>query len=156
MIIYNFFKYLYLHIRYNILLNEIYKHENLISNLSKLFGHEFKKDWVGRIYTVINPYIVNGQFNNDYISEVGDDGSNQDAFIEQYVMQKLAIAEKFIYSNNLFDLLTYKIIRLDNYDNYLFVMKPLTYDNFIKWSKAMIVLLAISILLLIMFLLYTN
>ena len=156
MIIYNFFKYLYLHIRYNILLNEIYKHENLINNLSKLFGHEFKKDWVGRIYTVINPYIVNGQFNNDYISEVDDDGSNQDAFIEQYVMQKLAIAEKFIYSNNLFDLLTYKIIRLDNYDNYLFVMKPLTYDNFIKWSKAMIVLLMISILLLIMFLLYTN
>lgn len=156
MIIYNFFKYLYLHIRYNILLNEIYKHENLISNLSKLFGHEFKKDWVGRIYTVINPYIVNGQFNNDYISEVGDDGSNQDVFIEQYVMQKLAIAEKFIYSNNLFDLLTYKIIRLDNYDNYLFVMKPLTCDNFIKWSKAMVVLLAIFILLLIMFLLYTN
>ena len=49
MIIYNFFKSLYQHIKYTKLLNSIYKKENLLDNLSKLFGHKFKKDWVGYI-----------------------------------------------------------------------------------------------------------
>lgn len=156
MIIYNFFKYLFMYFKYNRLLNKIYEQENLIQNLSKLFGHEFKKDWIGRIYTVINPYIVDGKFNSEHIFEINDVGADHSVYIEQYIMQKLAVAEQFIYANNLFDLLTYKIIKLDDYDNYLFIMKPLPYDGFIKWSKIMGVLVLILIVLSTGILLCTN
>ena len=142
MIIYKFFKYLYLHVKYVKILNKVYEDENLIENLSKLFDIKFKRDWVGRIYTVINPYIQDGKFKNDsHIFEMGDDGLNNNEYIEQYIMQKLVVADRFIYTNNLFDLLTYSIKKLDKYGNYLFIMKPITYDDFIMHTKRFLMLL---------------
>ena len=50
-------------------------------------------------------------------------------------MTKLNVAQNFIMANNLFDLLTYEIKKLDNYDNYLFVIKPISFDDCAKWIK---------------------
>ena len=58
-------------------------------------------------------------------------------------------------ANNLFDLLTYEIKKLDNYDNYLFIIKPITFDDCAKWTKIFAItysiLLVIGIILLIIF-----
>ena len=56
-------------------------------------------------------------------------------------MQKLNIASNYIKANNLFDLLTYEIKKLDDYDNYLFIIKPITLDDFVKNSKRFGILL---------------
>lgn len=144
MIIYNFFKSLYQHIKYTKLLNSIYKKENLLDNLSKLFGHKFKKDWVGRIYTIINPYIINGKFDNEsHIFEQDENGLNNREYIEQYILEKLIIVNKFITVNNLFDLLMYEIKKVDDYGNYLFVMRPITYDDFMKYTRRFFILLGV-------------
>ena len=50
-------------------------------------------------------------------------------------MTKLNLIRDFIMANNLFDLLTYEIKKLDDYDNYLFVIKPITFDDCMKWTK---------------------
>ena len=50
-------------------------------------------------------------------------------------MFKFNLIKDFVIANNLFDLLTYEIKRLDEYDNYLFVIKPITQEDCIKWSK---------------------
>ena len=155
MIIYRFIKYLILNIKYSKILNEVYKKENLIENLSALFKVQFKKDWIGRIYAVFNPHIQEGIFDiNNQIYEYDAHGLTNRAHVEAYIMNQLNIAKQFIMTNNLFDLLTYDIKQLDEYDNYLFVIKPITLDDCLKYAKLFSLLIIIVGLIMGGFLIY--
>lgn len=146
MILFNFIKYFIIHIKYTLILSKIIKEENLLENLSKLLGTTLKKDWIGRIYTVINPNITNGVYDQTtQVFEYGEGGLNNESYIERWIMQRLNIASEFIKINNLFDILTYNIKKLDNYDNYLFVLYPISLVNFKKYLK----LLPISLIIII-------
>lgn len=156
MVFYNFIKKLVLNIRYTKILKQIYDDENLINKFSQLFGVEFKIDWVGRLYTVINPNIIDDKLDvNTQIFEYGENGLTNEPYIEKYIMTKLNLVKDFIVANNLFDLLTYEIKKLDNYDNYLFVIKPITFDDCMKWTKiftvtySILVIIGVTILMLI-------
>ena len=143
MITYNFIKYLILNIKYTRILKRIYKDEQIPENLSKLFNTNFKIDWIGRMYTVINPNLIDGIYDaSSQIFEYDERGLSNDTYIERIIMQKLNIASNYIKANNLFDLLTYEIKKLDDYDNYLFIIKPITLDDFVKNSKRFGILLA--------------
>lgn len=136
MIVYKFFKILWVHLKYSKILKRVYKDENLIQNLSNLFGVNFRIDWIGRIYAVINPTINNGEYDsNTIIYEYDENGLRADAFVEQKIIEKMKIASNFIKAKNLFDLLTYKIKKIDNYDNYLFIIQPITLEELIKRTK---------------------
>lgn len=136
MVFYKFIKNLILNIRYTKLLKQIYKEEKLLEKFSQLFNTEFRIDWVGRIYTVINPNIFKDKFDvNTQIFEYGENGFTNEPYIEKYIMTKFNLVKDFIMANNLFDLLTYEIKRLDDYDNYLFIIKPITFDECNKWIK---------------------
>ena len=75
MVLYRFIKYLILNIKYTRLLKEIYKNEQIIPKFSQLFGTEFRIDWVGRLYTVINPNIVDDKLDlNTQFFEYGENG----------------------------------------------------------------------------------
>lgn len=146
MIIYRFFKYLFLNIKYTKILNKVYYNENIIENLSNLFRSRFKKDWIGRLYTVINPNLLGDDFDiNTIIYEYDENGLNNKSFVERWIMTKLNIAQSFIQTNNLFDLLTYKIEKLDDYDNYLFIIEPITLQDCLKYTKYFSILLSILI-----------
>lgn len=136
MIIYNFIKYFFLYIRYYKILNKVYKEENIINNLSKTFNVEFKKDWICRLYCIFNPNLIDGKFDpNHQIYSYNENGLNTDDFVEQYIMTQLNIIQNYITANNLFELLSYDLKRLDDFDNYLFIIKPIPYDDMLKWSK---------------------
>lgn len=151
MVLYYFIKYLWEHFKYVKLLNKIYKNENLLENLSKLFGTSFKKDWIGRIYTVINPYLIEGKFDyNRQIFEYNENGLDNTAYIESHIMMKLNIAKQFIRANNLFDLLSYRIKQIDENDNYLFIIQPITTYEFIKWSKIFVIIYGAILFLFIL------
>ena len=145
MIIYHFIKYLILSIRYNHILQKVYRDEGILDGLSKLFGTEFRQDWIGRVYTIINPHIVNGVFDpGSTVYEFGNDNPTQMA-VEKFIMERLNAVQTFIQVNNLFDLLTYEIEKQDDYDNYLFKMYPIPYVDLKKWSKWMLGLIAFLI-----------
>jgi hypothetical protein len=136
MVFYKFIKNLVLNIKYTRLLKRIYKDENLLEKFSQLFNTEFRMDWVGRMYTVINPNIINDKLDvNTQIFEYGENGFTNEPYIEKYIMTKFNLVKDFIMANNLFDLLTYEIKRIDEYDNYLFVIKPITFDECKQWTK---------------------
>ena len=150
MIIYRFFKYLYQNIYYTRILNKVYKQENILENLSQLYGTRFKKDWLGRIYAVLNPYIFNGNFNIDsQVYEYYENGPSNIEYIRQWIMEKLIVAEQFIKASNLFELLTYEIKDLGN-DNYLFILKPISLDDCINYTKKFGILIVILLLILIL------
>ena len=154
MIIYRFIKYLFQNIKYTKILNKVYKDENLLNNLSELFRVEFRKDWIGRIYAVFNPHIQEGIFDpNNQIYEYDENGITNKPYVESYIFNQLNIAKQFIKANNLFDLLTYKIKKLDDNDNYLFIMQPFTLDDCIKYSKLFTILI-VSLLIIIGTLIY--
>jgi hypothetical protein len=107
-------------------------------------------DWVGRIYTVINPNIIDDKFDiNTQIFEYNEEGLSNSVYIERWIMGKFNLVKDFIMANNLFDLLTYEIKKLDDYDNYLFVIKPITFDDCMKWTKIFVITYSILIIGLI-------
>lgn len=147
MVFYSFIKNLLLNIKYTKILRKIYKDEGLLEKFSQLFGVEFKMDWVGRVYTVINPNIIDDKLDiNTQIFEYGDNGLTNEPYVEKYIMTKLNLVSDFIMANNLFDLLTYEIKKLDDYDNYLFVIKPITFDDCKKWTKIFVITYSILII----------
>lgn len=155
MITYLFIKYLLLHIKYMKILNKVYKDENFIDNLSSLFKTPFRKDWVGRIYAIFNPYIQEGIFDqNNQIYEYDENGLSNKAYIEAYIMNQLTIVKQFIRANNLFDLLTYKIEKIDEYDNYLFIIQPITFEDCKTYTKRFLYMLGLLVLICVGFLIY--
>jgi hypothetical protein len=148
MIIYKFIKYLIINIKYTRILKQVYNNENIINNLSELFGTKFRIDWIGRLYTIINPNLINGEHDiNTQIFEYGDNGLSNEIYVEKYIMQKLNIASNFIKANNLFDLLTYKIEKIDEYDNYLFIIQPISLDDCLKNTKHFCILISLLVVI---------
>lgn len=148
MIIYNFFKNLIINARYTKLIKKAYKDERLLEGFSQIFKTNFKLDWVGRAYAVLNPNLdENGNYSpNTQIFEYGENGLDNTRMVEQWVMEKLGIVSNFIKTNNLFDILTYSIKRLDNYDNYLFILEPITLRDCIRSTKWFIGLISVLII----------
>ena len=143
MFTYRFIKYLIMHIKYCKILNNVYKNENLLENLSALFKVQFRKDWIGRVYAVFNPHVQEGVFNpNNQIYEYTEQGLVNNAYVEAYILNQLNITKRFIKANNLFDLLTYRLEKIDENDNYLFIMEPITWDDCKKYSKRFAIFLA--------------
>lgn len=142
----NFFRSIIDNIKYTRILNRIYINENLLDNLSNLFGFRFKKDWIGRLYTVINPNIISKE---EQVYEYNENGLDNSSFVEKFIMDKLNIADNFIKVNNLFDLLTYRIKKLDNYGNYLFILQPITLYDCLKSLKKLFKLSAVICLFII-------
>lgn len=155
MITYLFIKYLILHLRYTKILKKVYKDENLLDNLSSLFKVPFKMDWMGRVYAVFNPHVQDGVFNpNNQIYEYDENGLTNKAYVESYIMNQLNIAKHFIQASNLFDLLTYKIKKIDDFDNYLFIMQSITYEDFKTATKRFLWMFLTICLIIVGFLIY--
>lgn len=153
MITFNLIRFLIIYIKFYKILNKIYKDENIIDNLSKTFKTEFKKDWIGRLYCIFNPNLIDGKFDpNHQIYSYNEKGLNTDDFVEQYIMTQLNIANHYIRVNNLFELLSYELKQLDNYNNYLFIIKPIPFDDLKKWLK-LFIFICIPILITIIILL---
>jgi hypothetical protein len=105
-------------------------------------------DWVGRVYAILNPNIVNNEMDyNVQIFEYGENGLTNEPYVEKWIMTKFNVIREFVMTNNLFDLLTYEIKKLDDYDNYLLIIKPITFDECKRWTKIMSI--AVSLMVII-------
>lgn len=121
------------------LLNKIIKTERLEKNLSNIFGVECKRDWVGRLYMVVNPIIQNIEDGGNTLIYDKD----ENLVIEGWVMKNLELIRNFVVNNSLFDLMTYKIEKIDDDDNYLIVFKNIYFDDMkrlITWGSISIII----------------
>lgn len=137
----NIFKNIYLHFKYNRILKRVYKDENILDNMGDLFNSKIHVDWVGRIYTVINPNLDKDK----QIYEILDDGIDNREFIQHWVMERFIAMDHFIKANNLFDLLVYDIKQLDDYGNFLLVLEPITLKDCMSAIKKIGIFLIILI-----------
>lgn len=111
------------------ILKKAYKDDEIIAKLSHTFGVQFRKDWIGRVYAIINPAIQDGKFNPEQTFEYTELGYNNDEYIKAWTMERLLAMESFLKTNDLFDMLTYELNRIDEYGNHLLILSPVTLNG---------------------------
>lgn len=138
------------------IIDKIDKEENITENLSKLFGVNFKIDYVGRRYAVLNPRIqgissdpVSGSSSQVY--EFTENGMVDYSYIDRWCMDRIHAASMFIINRELLDVMGYSLDKLDDNENYLFILKPILFDDlkdsFRKMIKRTLIILPILIIL---------
>ena len=119
-----------------------YISDTFYSNSFKLVLHEYldielKKDWIGRLYGIINPNINNhGNFDiSKTIIELDGNDTNNNEYIKHWIYKQLSLIGTLFAINNLYDyiILDIKHVGPLNSDNYLLVFdmvarKELTYN----------------------------
>lgn len=131
-------------IRYNRYIKKAIKEEKLLDKLKYLFGgREFSMDWVGRVYTVINPVIDNIDSGGNTL--IYDD--DRRPMIEKWLMDNLNVLSKFVATNNLFDLMTYKIDKIDDDYNYLVILQNIFFDGFKRSLKILGIIFGMSLII---------
>ena len=81
------------------------------------------KDWLGRLYGVINPLIdINGKFDvNNVVIELDDNNTNNDNYVKNWLHKQLKLISDLFKIHKLYDYINMEIRKLDNIDNYLVI-----------------------------------
>lgn len=117
--------------------------DTLLKSLSVSFGHRFRMDKIGRIYTVINPMVQNIDTGGNTLIYDG----NNEPMIKEYLIKCMLLLKSFIGNNNFFDILTYDIKQLDDDQNYLVILKPIFLDDTIKYFKSFLYIILCLVIL---------
>lgn len=121
------------------LVQSIYKYITDMSYISDtLYSKEFltvlkqylrisvKKDWIGRLYGVINPYIdIDGKIDfNNTIIEIDGDNTNSNEYVKNWVYRQFNLIDNLFKINKLYDYINVDIKHVGplNADNYLIVI----------------------------------
>lgn len=95
-----------------------------------------KKDWIGRLYGIINPYIdIDGKIDfNNTIIEIDGDNTNSNEYVKNWVYRQFNLIDNLFKINKLYDYINVDIKHVGplNADNYLIVIdvvsrKEMTY-----------------------------
>lgn len=124
-------------IRYKHIIKNVLKEEDLLNNLSKVFSSKnhnvkFRTDWIGRIYAVVNPTVLDPE---ERIFEYDENGTNVDSFVRKWVIEHMIAADNFVKNHGLFDILVYNIEQLDENYNYLITLTNIAWFDFWKSFK---------------------
>lgn len=113
----------------------LYSKEFLIV-LKQYLRISIKKDWIGRLYGVINPYIdIDGKIDfNNTIIEIDGDNTNSNEYVKNWVYRQFNLIDNLFKINKLYDYINVDIKHVGplNADNYLIVIdvvsrKEMTY-----------------------------
>lgn len=122
-----------------LLIESIYYYINDLSYISEtLYSKEFaevlhrylhltvKKDWIGRLYGVINPSIdINGNIDfNNTIIEIDGDNTNSNEYVKTWIYRQFHVIDSLFKINKLYDYINVDIKHVGpiNADNFLVVI----------------------------------
>ena len=94
--------------------------------LKKYLNLEVDKDWIGRLYGIINPNIdINGNFNiNNMILEIDGNNTNNNEQVKNWAYKQLTLIGQLFKIENLYNYidLTFKHVGPKEADNYLLII----------------------------------
>jgi hypothetical protein len=127
--------------------------------LKEYLNVDIRKDWIGRLYGVINPNIdKDGKFDfTKTIIEIDDENTNNNEFIKHWTYKQLTLIGDLFKIENLYHFidLEFKHVGPKNADNYLLVFDVVSRKMFVKNLKAMLLhgfiyaVIAVIVLLII-------
>lgn len=110
--------------------------------LKEYLNVDIRKDWIGRLYGVINPNIdAEGRFDiTKTIIEFDDDNTNNNEFIKHWTYKQLTLIGQVFSIENLYHFidLQFKHVGPKNADNYLLIFDIVSRKEFTKNLKAML------------------
>lgn len=85
-----------------------------------------KKDWIGRLYGIINPNIdINGNIDfNNTIIEIDGDNTNNNEYVKHWIYKQFKLVDNLFRINKLYDYISVDINHVGpaNADNFLVVI----------------------------------
>lgn len=142
----------------------LYISDTLYSNEFKLVLKRYlnlnvKKDWIGRLYGILNPNIdINGNINiNNVIIELDGDNTNNNEYVKHWTYKQLNLIANLFKIEKLYDYisLSFDHVGPENHDNYLLIFdissrKYLVY-SFNKFVKHLFIYLIIFLIIFFIF-----
>jgi len=129
---------------YNYLKDYEYISDTLYSDAFKIVLKEYlnvniKKDWIGRLYGIINPNInKEGQFDiTKTIIELDDEDTNNNEYVKHWTYKQLTIIGEVFKIENLYHFinLEFKPVGPKGSDNYLLIFDIVSRKEFTKHLK---------------------
>lgn len=123
--------------------------------LKQYLNVEFRKDWLGRLYGVINPNIdINGNINfNNSIIEIDDENTNNNKYVTYWVYKQMNLVRTVFKLENspFFDYIgaEFRHVGPINQDNYLVIFDIISRKVFTGVFKQMLLQLFIYIIIII-------
>lgn len=100
--------------------------KEFLTVLKRYLRISVKKDWIGRLYGVINPYIdIDGKIDfNNAIIEIDGDNTNSNEYVKNWVYRQFNLIDNLFKINKLYDYINVDIKHVGplNADNYLIVI----------------------------------
>ena len=115
---------------YEYITDYVYVSDTLYSDefkhvLKRYLNVDIERDWIGRLYGVINPNIdINGKFDiNTMIIEIDGDNTNNNEQVKNWCYRQLTVVFQLFNIHNLGDYidLTFKHVGPEEADNYLLI-----------------------------------
>lgn len=109
---------------YNIISESFYSAE-FNTLLKRYLNKEFRKDWIGRLYAVINPNLdIDGKLNfNNTIIELDDERTNNDRYVENWIYRQMGLLSDMFKLQNMYSYISVSIEHVGpkNADNFLVI-----------------------------------
>lgn len=127
--------------------------------INKYLYIDLNKDWLGRLYGIINPNIgPNGKYDfSNVIFEIDGDNTNNDDFVKNIIYGKLDLIDRQFHINKLYEYITIDLKHVGPKiaDNYLVVFDIMSRKYmsqcFKKWFMQTIIYAIICIVALLIF-----
>lgn len=109
---------------YNIVAESLYG-DAFLTVLKRYLNKEFRKDWIGRLYAVINPNIdINGNLNfSNTIIELDDERTNNEKYVQNWLYKQMQLIADVFKIQNMYSYISMSIEHVGpkNADNYLII-----------------------------------
>lgn len=110
--------------------------------LKKYLKTDFRKDWIGRLYGVVNPNLnEEGKYDfNSVIIEIDGDNTNNNEYVKNWVYRQMALVSQLFKIEKLYDYIDidFKHVGPENMDNYLVIFDIVSRKIFAQSVKDLI------------------
>lgn len=107
--------------------------------IRKYLKTTLKKDWIGRLYGVVNPNLdENGKYDfNSVIIEIDGDNTNNNEYVKNWVYRQMQLIASLFKIEKLYDYIDidFKHVGPENQDNYLIIFDIVSRQSFVDSVK---------------------
>lgn len=156
-----FFKSIVLYIKEYLDIKDVFYGQDFKNVIMEYLHISLDKDWIGRLYGVINPNIdINGNFNiTNMIIEIDGENTNNNDYVKNWIYKQLNMMGRLFNMKRLYEHINMTITHVGpmNDDNYLVVFDMVGRINMAQRFKSMFKHLFIYIILAVVVILgYLN
>lgn len=120
-----FFESIYVYAKdYNLISDTLYSdHFKFI--IKQYLKCDIDKDWLGRLYGIINPNIdINGKLDvNNIVIEIDDNNTNSEEYVKNWIYRQMQLISSLFKIEKLYDYISMSVTHVgpQNHDNFLIV-----------------------------------